>query len=240
MKRLLRISGTLLIVAGLGTLAWAVVVWKWQDPFTAAYTTYQQHKLEDRFDRIVVAYKPVRVPKRTGPSLAAERKLVEREARRYRLSLDEGDPLGKLKVPRLGLSVVAVNGTEHGTLKRGPGRYSGPTAAFVPGEGELVYIAGHRTTYGAPFAHINRLRPGDTASFELPYATFHYEITRHVIVPADQLSVLRSRGREILALQACHPRFFASHRYIAYARLVRVVPRSGPAYAIAGSRLIAA
>jgi sortase A len=240
MRRLLRISGTLLIVAGLATLAWAVVVWKWQDPFTAAYTTYQQHKLDSRYDKIVVAYKRVRAPKRVGPSLAAERKLIEREARRYRLLLKEGDPLGRLKVPRLGLNVVAVNGTGHGTLKRGPGRYSGPIPAFVPGEGQLIYIAGHRTTYGAPFAHINRLRSGDPVSFELPYATFHYEITKHVIVPADQLSVLRSRGREVLALQACHPRFFASHRYIAYARLVRVVPRTGPAYAIAGSRLVAA
>jgi sortase A len=240
MRRLLRISGTLLIVAGLATLGWAVVVWQWQDPFTAAYTSYQQHKLKSRYNRIIEAYKPVRVAKPDGPSLAAERKFVQREARRYRLLLKEGDPLGRLKVPRLGLNVVAVNGTEHGTLTRGPGRYSGPIAAFVPGESELVYIAGHRTTYGAPFAHIDDLRSGDRVTFDLPYATFHYEITTHVIVPSDQLSVLRSRGREVLALQACHPRFFASHRYIAYAKLVRVVPRTGPAYAIAGSRLVAA
>ena len=240
MRRLLRISGTLLIAAGVLTLGWAVVVWQWQDPFTAAYTTYQQHKLKSRYDKIFVAYKPVRAPKPIGPSLAAERKQVAREARRYRLQLEEGDPLGRLKVPRLGLNVVAVNGTTHGTLKKGPGRYSGPVPSFMPGEGELVYIAGHRTTYLAPFAHIDRLRTDDKITLELPYATFQYTVTRHVIVRADQLSVLRSRHREILALQACHPRFFASHRYIAYAKLVRVEPRRGRAYALAGSRLIAA
>jgi sortase A len=240
MRRVLRISGTVLIVAGLATLAWAVVVWRWQDPVTAVYTTYQQHKLKKRYHKVFVAYRPLRMVKRGGASLAAERRLVAREARRYRLGLEEGDPLGQLKVPRLGVNVVAVNGTEDGTLTKGPGRYSGPLPAFVPGEGELVYVAGHRTTFGAPFAHIDRLRPGDAVTLEVPYATFHYKITGHVIVGSDHISVLRSRHREVLALQACHPRFFASHRYIAYAKLVRVVPRDGPAYALDGRRLVVA
>ena len=61
----------------------------------------------------------------------------------------------------------------------------------------------------------------------LPYATFVYEVTTHVIVAADDLAVLRSHHRELLVLQACHPRFFATHRYIAYAKLVRVEPRDG-------------
>jgi LPXTG-site transpeptidase (sortase) family protein len=87
----------------------------------------------------------------------------------------------------------------------------------MPGEGELVYIAGHRTTYGAPFAHIDRLRPGDRVRLEMPYGTFGYRVTRSVIVPADDIGRLRSQGREQVALQACHPRFSASHRLIVYA-----------------------
>ena len=65
-------------------------------------------------------------------------------------------------------------------------------------------------------------------TIELPYATFVYGITGHTIVPADDLAVLRSHGREQLALQACHPRFFASQRYIAYARPIQIelVPAS--------------
>jgi sortase A len=229
MRRLLRIVGTLLIAAGLGTLAWAAVVWQWQDPFTALYTTYQQHKLKDSYQRAVRAYTRRTAAGAGGSSPAAAARQLASEGARYRLQLQEGEPVGRLKVPRLGLNVLVVNGTGDGTLTKGPGRYRGPLPAFMPGEGELVYVAGHRTTYLAPFAHIDRLRAGDRVVFELPYATFHYAVSRHVIVDSDDVSVLRSRHREMLALQACHPRFFASHRYIAYAKLVRVVRRDGPA-----------
>lgn len=242
MRRTVRILGTLLIVAGVLTLGWAVVIWQWQDPFTAAYTSHQQHKLKSRYHKVFVSYRPQRRRMDDGPSLAAEKRLVKADARDYRAALKEGAPLGRLKVPRLGLSVIAVNGTESGTLTKGPGRWAGktPTGGFLPGEGELVYVAGHRTTYGAPFSHIDRLRPGYTASFELPYATFHYVITGHMVVPADDLARLQSHHREVLALQACEPRFFATHRYIAYAKLVRVVPRTGPPYALVGTRLVTA
>ena len=69
-------------------------------------------------------------------------------------------------------------------------------------------------------------------TLRMPYATFVYRIGRHRIVAADDLSVLRSPRHELLELQACHPRFFATHRYIAYALPVKVVPQDGPAYAI--------
>jgi sortase (surface protein transpeptidase) len=64
----------------------------------------------------------------------------------------------------------------------------------------------------------------------VPYATFRYRVFRHRIVDANNLSVLSSHGRDVVELQACHPRFFASKRYIAYARLVRVEPRGGSAF----------
>jgi sortase (surface protein transpeptidase) len=69
-------------------------------------------------------------------------------------------------------------------------------------------------------------------TLRMPYATFVYRITRHRIVAADDLSVLRSPSHELLELQACHPRFFATHRYIAYAVPAEVVPQDGPAYAV--------
>ena len=97
----------------------------------------------------------------------------------------------------------------------------------MPGQNRLVYIAGHRTTYLAPFSHIEQIRPGDPITLEMPYATFRYRAVRHVIVPADDLAVLRSPRHELLALQACHPRFFATHRYIVYARLRSVKLRGG-------------
>jgi len=229
MARAARITGTVLIVAGACLVAWALLVWQWQDPFTAIYTKYEQHKLASSFAHRFAAYRPPDTVRRiaAGSSTEAERAAVAAAAKAYRRSLHEGDPVGRLTVPRLGLKSIVVNGTAHDDLTRGPGR---DLRTFMPGENELVYIAGHRTTYLAPFAHIDSLKPGDPITFVLPYATFHYEVTGHKIVPADDLAVLRSHHHELLALQACHPRFFATHRYIAYARLVRVEPRSGQPY----------
>ena len=88
----------------------------------------------------------------------AERRAVALAAKQYRLHLHRGDPVGRLEVPRLGLNAIVVNGTDHDSLTKGPGRYLG---TYMPGEHELVYVAGHRTTYLAPFAHIDSLRLGD-------------------------------------------------------------------------------
>ena len=100
-----------------------------------------------------------------------------------------------------------------------------------PGKNRLVYIAGHRTTYLAPFSHIDRLQRGDRVTIEVPYGTFIYAVTRHRIVKVDRsLGVCAHPEHELVELQACHPRFFASHRYIAYARLLRVEPRGAKPY----------
>ena len=223
MRRTLRIAGTLLILAGALTLAWTLVVWQWQDPFTALYTKWKQHQLTSQYQKRVEAFSaPI-----ATTSLADERRSIAREAKRYRASSTRGEAIGRIRIPRMGVNLVLVNGTDHDTLKKGPGR-DGRT--FMPGENRLIYIAGHRTTYGAPFSHIDRLHSGDRVTIEVPYGTFIYAVTRHRIVKATDLSVLRSPKHEVVELQACHPRFFASHRYIAYARLLRVKPRGAKPY----------
>ena len=236
MHRFLRLTGTLMIVAGIGALTWALLVWRWEDPFTAIYTHFKQRELASAYERRAAAFRPL--TEKPGLSPAAERRAVAREARRYRLGSKRGEALGRLRIPRLSLSIILVNGTDPETLKRGPGRYAGTVEDltgvtgtqppdFMPGEGQLVYVAGHRTTYLAPFSHIDDLRPGDAVTVELPYATFEYRITRHQIVGSSELAMLKTQGREVLVLQACHPRFFASHRYLAYAKPVRIAPRGG-------------
>ena len=226
----MRITGALLLGAGALGLGWALLVWQWQDPVTALYTTYQQHRLAASYDRTFSSYHAGSVPvvHRTV-DVRAEQRLIAREAASYRKTLEPGRPIGRLRVPRLGLSIIVVTGTDESSLEKGPGWYTGTR---LPGEGQLIYIAGHRTTYLAPFAHIDALRRGDSVTLELPYATFVYRITGHKIVPSDDLAQLKSRGYEQVALQACHPRFFATHRYIAYAKLVRVEPREGAAYSV--------
>jgi sortase A len=224
MRRPIRIFGTTLVVAGVATLLWVVVVWQWQDPFTALYTRWEQHRLASSYDERFAKFRPLRP---AADTLAAERRTIALEAARYRRGSKRGQAIGRIKVPRLGLNMILVNGTDHDSLVKGPGR---DLRTYMPGQGQLVYIAGHRTTYLAPFSHIDALRRGDRVTLDVPYATFVYRVTRHRIVPSNDLSVLESHGHEVVILQACHPRFFATHRYLAYAVPVRVVPRVGPAY----------
>ena len=227
MHRWVRLLGTLLIAAGVLTLVWAAVVWQWQDPFTALYTKWKQHQLTSQYHKRVESFVVTPV---AHASPAAERRSVARQAQRYRVTSKRGEAIGRIRVPGMGVNMILVNGTDHATLMKGPGR---DLRTFMPGENRLVYIAGHRTTYLAPFAHIDSLRQGDRVVIEVPYGTFIYSITRHRIVQANDLSVLRSPRHEVVVLQACHPRFFASHRYLAYARLVRVEPRGAEPYDVA-------
>jgi sortase A len=224
MRKTSRIFGSLLIVAGVLTLAWVVVVWRWQDPFTALYTHFEQARLSNTYEKRANAYHP----RTSGGDLASVQRQVTNEARAYRRSLQTGDPVGRLRIGRIGLNMVVVQGTDHETLKKGPGHYIG---SGLPGEGHLVYVAGHRTTYLAPFATINNIRAGDYIRFELPYATFTYRVTRHYVVADNAVAVLQDTGTEILRLQACHPRFFATHRYLVDATLVNVAPRGRTAFA---------
>jgi sortase A len=215
MRRFLRILGTLMIVAGLATLGWAFAVWRWEDPFTALYTAREQRALGHELDRRFAAARPVPI---------ASRASVAAEARRYRRDSKIGEGIGRIFVPRIGVDMVLVYGTDHESLKRGPGL---DPRTFFPGQERLVYIAGHRTTYAAPFSHIDRLTRGDMVRIEMPYATFAYRVTGHRVVTAGDVSVLKTKRHEQVILQACHPRFFASHRYLVYANLVSATTSNG-------------
>jgi sortase A len=142
MRRFARLLGTLLIVGGVATLAWALVVWRWEDPFTIIYTAYEQRELSDGLERRIEGWRE------SGATTVAD-------ARRSREAIRRGEAIGRLVVPRLDLRMVVVYGTDTRSLKRGPGL---DPRTFLPGQGRLVYIAGHRTTYAAPFSHIDTLR----------------------------------------------------------------------------------
>ncbi len=226
MRRAIRILGTTMIACGILGLLWALVVWQWQDPFTALYTHYEQRQLAKKLDREFADFHPVHV---SHADLAGERRQVALEATRFRKDAHDGQAIGRIVIGRIGLSMVLVNGTDEESLKKGPGR---DDRTYMPGQNRLVYVAGHRTTYLAPFSHIDSIKAGDYVRLEMPYATFIYQAYMHRIVPATDLAVLRSPDHELLLLQACHPRFFATHRYLVYARLVSVTPRGGTPYRV--------
>src|SRR5579875_2226303 len=103
MRRAFRLLGTTLIAAGVLTLVWVVVVWRWEDPFTAIYTHFEQASLAHSYDRRVAAYRPVRLPA-TRDLVSVERS-VAAEAAAYRQTLHTGDPVGRLKIGRIGLNM---------------------------------------------------------------------------------------------------------------------------------------
>jgi sortase A len=219
MGRAARVLGSLLLAAGVLGLAWTITVWRWQDPFTALYTHYEQAKLVRSLDRQITTYRVEH--RRVESTVVREQRFVAAAAAADRRHAKVGQALGRIVVPRMGLNMVVVNGTDEETLKKGPGHYLG---SALPGQGQLVYIAGHRTTYLAPFSKIDQLHKGDRVTIVMPYATFVYRVSGYRIVSAADLGVLRSPGHEVLELQACHPRFFATHRYIVDAKLVSLVP----------------
>ena len=157
--------------------------------------------------------------------LATEKLAVARAANELHEKLKLGKALGRITVPRMGLKTVFVHGTRWGAdLSQGPGHYP---QSSLPGVGRTMAIAGHRTTFGAPFRDIDDLRRGDSITVELPYATFHYRVFAHEIVDNDDWSIIRDRGFDTLVLSACHPLYSAKQRWVVYSRLVRVEPAGG-------------
>jgi sortase A len=118
-----------------------------------------------------------------------------------------------------------VQGTDTASLEEGPGHY--PATAF-PGLGQTVAIAGHRTTYLAPFRHVNALEPGDPIVLTMPYGIFTYDVQYTKIVAPTALWVTDNVGYERLVLSACNPLYSAAQRIIIFARLKSVTPL-GPA-----------
>jgi sortase A len=219
MWKLGRLFGTLLIAAGVLTLAWVVCVWRWQDPFTAVYTHIEQSRLSSAYDRRAESFRP---QLRRDGSLASLERQVAATARAYRATLHTGDPIGRIKIGRIGLSMVVVQGTDHRSLEKGPGHYAG---SALPGEGRLIYVAGHRTTYLAPFRNIDKLHRGNHIILDMPYGTFTYTVEKTRVVTPDATWIThRVPGAPRLVLSACHPLYSASHRIVAFARLTSEAP----------------
>jgi sortase A len=130
--------------------------------------------------------------------------------------------MGRIVIPAIGVSDVFVQGTGSADLRKGPGHYP---ATPLPGERGTVAIAGHRTTYGAPFRSVDKLHAGDRIELRMPYARFTYRVERTKIVPPTELSVTDRVAHDRLVLSACHPLYSAAQRIIVFARLDSSVPR---------------
>ncbi|MEZ5409772.1 MAG: class E sortase [Acidimicrobiales bacterium] len=141
--------------------------------------------------------------------------------------LDNGDPVGRIDIPAIGLSKAFVEGVDRDVLRRGPGHDPGTA---LPGHPGNTAIAGHRTTHGAPFYHLDELVPGDEIVLTTAEGEFRYVVDAHtdadgasvghVIVTPDEVGVLADAGDNRLTLTACHPRYSARQRIVVTAHLV--------------------
>ena len=126
-----------------------------------------------------------------------------------------GHAVAIIKIPKIDVNMVVVEGTDTESLKKGPGHYS--QTAYPWEDSGRVGIAGHRTTYGAPFWSLNELKPGDRITLATEYGTFDYRVTESRIIDPSNGSVLEGGSKPTLVLTTCNPRFLASQRLVVFA-----------------------
>lgn len=220
-RQALRALSTILIVSGTMLIADAGLTLVWQEPISAVYAHLQQRKLAGRLNDLenltqlqLKALDRLRSEKRREAFLA---RLLRRHAK-------TGDPIGRIKIKRIGISFVVVEGTKADDLRKGPGHYADTP---FPGIHGTVAIAGHRTTYLAPFRKLNKLHKGDLITLEMPYGKYTYKTQRkpQIVDPGAYEYVTKRKRYDRLALTACHPLYSAKQRIVVFAKLIGVKAR---------------
>ena len=212
---------SLLLVVGALLLADAVITLVWQEPVSALYAKLEQGRLDDDLAKLE-GTEPTDADREVLSRLGTLDRKLAYAARTLNRRTDDGQPLGRIRMPAIGVSSVVVAGTDGASLRRGPGHYPGTP---LPGARGTVAIAGHRTTYGAPFRRLDRLDRGDRIEVRMPYGRFVYEVERERIVPPTATWVTQRVGYDRLVLSACHPLYSAAKRIVVFARLVDTKPR---------------
>jgi sortase A len=219
-RRSLRALSALLMLAGALALLDAGVTLLWQEPLSALYAKFEQDHLRGSL-RGVERAQPSVLERLQLVHLSEERRIafLARELQRHSAP---GSPVGSIHIPSVGANFVVVKGTGTAELEKGPGVY--PETRF-PGVGGTTAIAGHRTTWLAPFRHVDELRRGDRIRIDMPYAHFLYTVTGHrVVEPTDVSAAIAEVGYSRLVLSACTPLFSAAKRILVYARLTSATP----------------
>ncbi len=222
-SRAVRWLAVALILVGTLALGDGIVTLVWQEPISALIAKLRQDQLGSDLRHVEqTAAHPDAAERRALAGLADQRRriayLADVEERQSR----SGAAVGRIAIPRIGASFVVVKGTGTAELESGPGIWS---AARFPGGPATTVIAGHRTTFLAPFRHIDALVPGNTISLTMPYGRFTYTVVgARVVAPTDVQAAVANAGYSRLVLSACTPLFSAEKRLLVYAKLTRVVP----------------
>lgn len=218
MGRALRIVSIALITAGLVVLADVATTLAWKEPVSTLYGSIQQGKAEDQLAELESKF-PARADLREVEHVEGIRKKIEILASLFAKRVQKGEAIGRLLIPSIDLDVVAIQGTDTASLQKGPGHY--PETPF-PGQSGTSAFAGHRTTYLAPFRHLDQLKRGDEIAIEMPYANFAYRVQGTRVVDDSAVNIIHKVGYERLVLTACHPLYSAAQRIAAFAKLKEV------------------
>ena len=221
-RRALRTLSSVLIVAGVLLLADAALTVLWQEPLSAVYSRLQQDRLDGQLADLERA-QPTPLEKRALAALPDEEARLAFQARALGREASDGQPIGRIRIPRIDLSTVIVEGTGTAALRKGPGHYPDTPLPGAPG---TVAVAGHRTTYGAPFRDVDKIRRGDEIVVEMPYGRFVYKTERTRIVAPTDVWVTRRVSYDRIVLTACHPKYSAAQRIVVFGRLQRAGPRA--------------
>jgi sortase A len=220
LSRILGGVGRVLVVAGLFILGFvAFQLWG-----TSIEESRNQGDLTDAFAQATDAIAGVNVDVDDTPTnIARALSKVDAGTAPPTPVPEPGSPVGIIQIDRIGLTRVFVSGVSKEELKQGPGHYR---ETPLPGQPGNAGIAGHRTTYGAPFNRIDELQVGDKIVVSTAQGQFTYTVIPapgaeqawYVVAPSD-VSVLADQGDNRITLTACHPKYSAKERIIVHAVL---------------------
>ena len=231
MHRFLRILSIALITAGIVILVDVGLTLAWKEPISSIYGSLQQRKAEDQLADLENRFPSDALLRRalSHDELSGKVRVL---ADAFSKEVVRGEGIGRIVIPRIDLDIVVVEGTDEASLQKGPGHYTlegdspqlrkqGDGSAF-PGQGKTMGIAGHRTTYLAPFRRINEIQEGDEITLEMPYGTFTYTVQGHQIVDPGEVGIVKNVGYDRLVLTACNPLYSAAQRYAQFAKLTDI------------------
>jgi sortase A len=216
--RAFHILSVTLITAGVVVLADVVATLLWEEPTSSLYASVKQRDANGQLDQIEREF-PTPADTRAAKRVHGTRRQVAVLAHRFAEQANDGEAIGRIVIPSVGLDIAVVQGTNTGDLQRGPGHY--PSTPF-PGEPGTVAIAGHRTTYLAPFRNIDTLHGGTHIKLEMPYGTLDYRVQETKVVDPTDFHILHGTSYQRLVLTACHPLYSAAQRIVAFAKLDHV------------------
>lgn len=211
-----RIAGIFLILAGAAVLLYIPATW------VIGY--FVQRDLRGEYAQETTASRALNQSLLDKLNGAADKDKLRQLAIAFKTRLTDEQTIAKLEIPKIGLNTIVVEGSSDSALHKGPGHLE---SSPLPGMDGNFAVAGDRVLYGGPFLRLNDLSLGDEIIVHTPYGNFNYSVTDKHITQPDDVSVLKSDGKDEITLITCDPIWDTSHRLIIHGSLTSSNLRQG-------------